>query len=106
MTQHLKGSTKKAIKSLFVSESRPGSNGKTRQRQIEIADKAWRLAVQKEIATGRRALHELFTNGPMLATPDTVARLGTLTDAEVLALKYELRDFLRSLAQANMAAKV
>jgi hypothetical protein len=106
MAKLLQRSTKKAIESLFVSESRADRTQKRRQALADFADRAWREGVQKEIANGRRALTTLMTKGPLVVPAEVLARLQTLTDAEVIVLKYEMRDFLRSIADGNQRPRV
>lgn len=59
----------------------------------------------EEIAAARTAIRRLLTQGPFYIDPATIARLEEMSDAEVLKLKYDLRDFLREVAQANELAR-
>ena len=59
------------------------------------------ITLAEEVAAGREAIRAIFRAGPYTVSPDTIARVDEMSDAEVLSLKYELRDFLRAIADAS-----
>jgi hypothetical protein len=74
---------------------------KAARNRLTEAQKAHSAAVKREVADARHALMLMLKDGPLQVHPDVIARAETMPDAEVLSLKYELRDFLRAIGELN-----
>jgi hypothetical protein len=70
-------------------------------KSIKAANLSHSRKVKREALVARRALIDLLRKGPMVVSTATIAQARKMSDAEVLSLKYEMRDFLNAIAAGN-----
>ena len=91
---------KKALRTVLVGDTRRVTKRQSIQAITRARD-ANKKALDQEIAAGRDALRVLLREGPFVVDPSVLAEVDTMSDAEVLKLKYEMRDLLRAIAAGN-----
>ena len=98
MSHRITKGQRHAIKTLLTTKTKTEAQ---RAQEATRVREAFRTEVQREIETARKALMRLFREGPLQVSPTVLAEAEQMSDAEVLHLKYEMRDLLRAIAKGE-----